>query len=200
MPTGYTAGVQDGTIKTFAEYALQCARAFGACLHQRDDPPSDKPKKAKPSRHHDDELAKARRALRDVLAMSTADRRSDWQDCERSRKKHAREQVQRNKQERERYEVMLAKSRAFIAPTSEHADFAKFLVDQLEQSIKFDCDGDYWERQLEEVPFEKWIADKIARLERDVEYHASEHEKEITRVDSQNAWLAALEKAIAEVK
>lgn len=200
MPTGYTAGVQDGSVNTFSAYAWQCARAFGACLHQRDDPASDKPKKAKPSRYHFNELAKARTLLRDFQAMSTADRRTAWKESERSRTKHAREQIQKTRQERDRYERMLAKARSFVAPTSEHVDFAKFIVSQLEESIEFDCGGDYWERQLEAIPFDLWIAERIARLERDVEYHAREHEKEVTRVDRNNAWLASLEKAIGEVK
>jgi hypothetical protein len=38
MPTGYTAGVADGTITEFREYALLCARAFGACIMLRDEP------------------------------------------------------------------------------------------------------------------------------------------------------------------
>ena len=38
MPTGYTAGVQDGTVTDFSEFALQCARNFGALVTMRDDP------------------------------------------------------------------------------------------------------------------------------------------------------------------
>jgi hypothetical protein len=38
MPTGYTDGVQDGTVKTLKEYALICARAFGATITMRDAP------------------------------------------------------------------------------------------------------------------------------------------------------------------
>ena len=38
MPTGYTAGVQDGSIKTFKDYASLCARAFTALIELRDEP------------------------------------------------------------------------------------------------------------------------------------------------------------------
>ena len=41
MPTGYTSGVATGEIKDFKTYALQCARAFGACIMLRDEPMSD---------------------------------------------------------------------------------------------------------------------------------------------------------------
>lgn len=42
MPTGYTASVQDGKITEFRDFAMQCARAFGATITMRDDP-SDAP-------------------------------------------------------------------------------------------------------------------------------------------------------------
>jgi hypothetical protein len=37
MPTGYTAGILDGKINTFPEFATECMKAFGACIHMRDD-------------------------------------------------------------------------------------------------------------------------------------------------------------------
>ena len=37
MPTGYTAGIADGTITNFEQYALRCIRAFGATMHLRDE-------------------------------------------------------------------------------------------------------------------------------------------------------------------
>ena len=37
MPTGYTAEILNGEIKTFPEFAKKCARAFGAMIHMRDD-------------------------------------------------------------------------------------------------------------------------------------------------------------------
>ena len=37
MPTGYTAYVQDGVITEFADFAMKCARAFGALIDMRDE-------------------------------------------------------------------------------------------------------------------------------------------------------------------
>ncbi len=38
MPTGYTAGIIDGTTTTFQQFAKQCIRNFGATIHMRDEP------------------------------------------------------------------------------------------------------------------------------------------------------------------
>ena len=37
MATGYTYPVVEGKITEFSEFALGCARAFGAFMHMRDD-------------------------------------------------------------------------------------------------------------------------------------------------------------------
>jgi len=61
MPTGYTAAVQDGTIKTLSEYAMSCARAFGATITMRDEP-SDAviPDEFTPSPYHKDAIVRAK--------------------------------------------------------------------------------------------------------------------------------------------
>lgn len=40
MPTGYTADIKDGI--SFETYAMNCARAFGACVSLRDKPSGGK--------------------------------------------------------------------------------------------------------------------------------------------------------------
>ena len=44
MPTGYTTDIYNGKDVTFKDFALKCARAFGACIHQREDNIDDLPK------------------------------------------------------------------------------------------------------------------------------------------------------------
>jgi hypothetical protein len=38
MPTGYTDCVRSGEVTEFADFAMKCARAFGACIEMRDEP------------------------------------------------------------------------------------------------------------------------------------------------------------------
>ena len=44
MPTGYTTDIYNGKDVSFRDFALTCARQFGACIMQRDDPADEKPK------------------------------------------------------------------------------------------------------------------------------------------------------------
>lgn len=67
MPTGYTAPIYEGKQITFPEFAMQCARAFGALIDMRDDPmDSPIPDAFVPDTYHARELVKAREQLADM--------------------------------------------------------------------------------------------------------------------------------------
>ena len=57
MPTGYTAGILDGTVKDFNEFAKKCSRAF--MIHLRDEPFDSEYKKREPSDYHSKNLKEA---------------------------------------------------------------------------------------------------------------------------------------------
>ena len=75
MPTGYTAGVADGSIIDFNEYALQCARNFGACILLRDEPLSSEIPEFEPSDYHEKALTESKAGLSSFLAMNENERR-----------------------------------------------------------------------------------------------------------------------------
>lgn len=54
MPTGYTHKIKDGM--TFKEYALRCARNFGALMDMRDDPMDAPIPIFTPSGYHEEKL------------------------------------------------------------------------------------------------------------------------------------------------
>ena len=58
MPTGYTIDIYNGKKVTFKDFALNCARAFGACVMQRDDPADEKPKIMPEESYHTKALKK----------------------------------------------------------------------------------------------------------------------------------------------
>jgi hypothetical protein len=62
MPTGYTAKLYDGDQK-FQDFAMECARAFGALIEMRDEPMNAKiPETFEPSEHHVNGLERAKKA------------------------------------------------------------------------------------------------------------------------------------------
>jgi len=198
MPTGYTSGVATGEVTDFTEYALECARAFGACIMLRDEPSGIEIPEFKPSDYNAKALAKAERDLAEFASMDINSRRALYESETEQRIARANEGISEKRKQRERYEAMLEKAKSFRPPTEDHEDYAKFIVSQLEESIRFDCSGDYYERELQPVSFERWQSQKRSGLLRDIEYHEKANREEIERTASRNAWVKALKESLAE--
>ena len=70
MPTGYTAGIIDGEITTFEQFAIQCTRAFGATIHMRDNPLDSPYEPRTPSDHYVNSLQSQREKLEETKTMT----------------------------------------------------------------------------------------------------------------------------------
>lgn len=192
MPTGYTADIKDGI--DFKTYAMNCARAFGACLDLRDEPGGGDriPDTFEPSDYHAKAGQKAREDLATLLAMTPEQREriaaKAWDDAETARLMRLEDE----RKQREAYEAMLAKVNAWTPPTPEHAGLHEFMRTQIEQSIDFDCGGNYGTTPTPRLTGEQWAAQEAARLNRDIAYHEKEHAGEVARAASRTSWVREL--------
>ncbi|HZJ02733.1 MAG TPA: hypothetical protein VFE20_03470 [Thermoleophilia bacterium] len=139
MPTGYTAGVQEGEVTEFRDFALQCARAFGALVALRDEPlSSDIPDAFKPSPYYENrvkELEVKRTRIEDATDEEIAEK------VERLNEERQSDYRRRNEKaalQRSRYAAMLEKVEAWEPPTADHHSLKDFMREQLKESIKFD--------------------------------------------------------------
>ena len=196
MPTGYTSGVADGKITDFKTYALQSARAFGACIMLRDEPLGDDIPEFEPSDHHAKRVAEANKELADFIAFSEDQKLVMYADEMARRVNDANDRIKENDEQRKRYEAMLAQAKAFKAPTPDHQEYAKFLVSQLEESIRFDCGGDYYEQRLNVPTYDEWVEQKLEILIRDIKYHREHNADELKRTASRNKWVADLKNSL----
>jgi hypothetical protein len=200
MPTGYTADVQSGKVTEFPEFAMQCARAFGALIMMRDE--SSKapiPERFEPkTSYYDEALASAKARLAELLAMSpeavTAAAEESHKDAVArwSARRAARAA------ERQRYEAMLAKVAAWEPPTPEHDGMKKFMADQLRESIKFDCSGDYDDEPVA-LAGPAWLEKETETARWDIGRYAKHRREEIARTEDRNKWLADLRASLASM-
>lgn len=190
MPTGYTADVGDGKVTDFRTFALICARQFGACVMQRDDPMHDPPKLVEPSDYHLKRLAEAEAELARLQGMSVdqAGREADAEWATSVRRETERRN--KNRATESRYRSMLAEVKKWTPPTSEHAELKRFMADQLRQSIDFDC-KEYPSRNRH-LTGEEWLAEKRGDAAHDIGYHKAEYKAECDRTAGRNAWIQAL--------
>ena len=197
MPTGYTAPVQDGDITELADYALTCASGFGAMVTLRDSDQSleatrryvEEQSYAQESSYYADALRKSRARLAELRSMTVEQALAAAQAAhdevvasnERSERKRITELA--------RYEAMIEKVEAWEPPTEDHVEFKKFMLDQLRESVKFDCRE--FSMPAPEVSL-AWRDEEIERELRNVQRYEEEIEKESERNAARIGWVEAL--------
>jgi len=196
MPTGYTAGILDGKIKDFPQFAKLCMRAFGATIHLRDESLDSEYEPRVPSDYHLKAIEKANAALEkaksssdeDILAIVRA-------DLLKSKEYHEKKIIE-CQENHKRLDDILIQAEAFSPPTPEHEGIKGFMINQLKETIRFDAKDEYHVENLENINAKlnslnarTERAEMIAQATKDLSYHTLKHEEELKRCEESNAWV-----------
>ena len=191
MPTGYTEDIYNGKDVTFKDFALKCARAFGACVHQREDNIDDPPRlKIADTSYYEEKLKKAKAFKKPKKAEYdlSISREIEYLEIE----------LAKNKKRIADYKAMLVNVKNWVPPTKEHFRFKEFMIEQLESSLYADS-YEYYERELERLKGMTY-KDYCDILKQDADYtvksYAEEIEKEKARTEKSNKWLTDLFKSL----
>jgi hypothetical protein len=193
MATGYTTGIKDGI--SFEEYALKCARAFGALAEMRDAPwDAEIPDKFEPSSYHKESLERAEKALLDfkpeeIDAEFRAQR--EYDKAVENRLKRLQETTDLER----KYRAMLEKVRAYVPPSEDHVGYKEFMESQITQSIDFDCGTSYFTHPVK-LSGEEWLEEELKRLQRDAENAREHYRKEIELCEGRTKWVRLLKKSL----
>jgi hypothetical protein len=197
MPTGYTAGVADGKVTTFKEFALECARNFGALIMMQDDPLGTPIPEFEPSDYHSNALRDARNELDRLSQMTDAEVKAACLDEYTKELAYWEKCQAENAVKRQRYLSMLKKVESWTPPTSDHDGMKNFMLQQLTDSMKWDCpDKPILPKPSMELP-SKWKAAKIAAAEHSIDYHTKNHAEEVLRTNERNDWVKALKESLS---
>lgn len=193
MPTGYIADIAKDI--SFEQFALGCARAFGATITMRDDPAGTEIPVFVPSDYHRKQVEIAHAELAKINAMSFEDSRqaalADYLDaCERNQSYREERQTLRTK-----YEAMLVQAEAWEPPTPDHVAMKEFMVDQIKKSIDWDCGSDHL-ADPEKLSGDAWRAQQLQTISESLAYHTREHEQEVERTRTRNAWVDSLKASL----
>jgi hypothetical protein len=190
MPTGYTAELIDKG-QDFRTFALTCARAFGACIMQREDPMNEPPKKQEPTDWHVKRLAEAKDKLARLKAMSAEESRAHGEQLRQEAVQSAEGYLAKNQAENERLDGMAVQVRAWLPPSEDHEPLKAFMLQQIDVSRN----GDYARKSLEDAKAktpEAYFVEAVSEAVRSVSYHTEENAKEIERAESRNRWIERL--------
>lgn len=201
MPTGYTDAISKGI--DFPQFTMRCARAFGALVMMRDEPTGAKIPIFRPSTYSRDQLKATKKQfdrikkMRVGTALEVAAKKAE----EDLRVGH--EQYEKTVAERDglkaKYEDMLNHVHAWEPPTPDHEELKKFMVQQIEESIKFDCSLDYITDPELKTPEETFYL-QLKQLTRDTDYHSKQWAEEQERTRHRNLWVNALVKSLRVTK
>jgi len=196
MPTGYTAELCEKE-QSFAFFALGCAKAFGACIEQRDSPISELPKipEKKVNTYHENAVIAAKADLAKYEAMTKRERKDYGLTCRADDIASNEKSIAEKTVVRNRILGMIEKVEAWTPPTSDHEGLKKFMLEQLNSTLDHDGDTGYYVDELAKAkaktPGEYYQA-AVDHEKWSIKYHEKEAAKEDTRDDGRGKWVSDL--------
>ncbi len=197
MSSGYTHKIRQGDKNfTFKEFAFKCSREFGALISMRDEPMNAKiPDEIKPSDYHQKFFLLGNKEFDRVQAMSD-------EECQKEANEECETKIDYNeKQEKEnneiivRYEIMLKEVVAWTPPTPDHTKLKEFMIEQINESIKFDCPI-YKDKKSFPITGPQWKQRKLKSLSKSIADHAVSYTDEVKRCKDKTDWIQALKKSL----
>ncbi len=192
MATGYTYKVSEGTMTSLRDFALECVRALGVCITMRDEPMSAPiPQAFEPSAHYKESLDTAEAELARVKALTPEEVITKAEEYHLQRVGSNMDARGRHYLTKKRYDAMREK---VVAWDCKVEGLKEFMLQQLDESLKWDCFDavtldKYYPLDLPRQTPEEWHEKTIAAAQRDVDYHAEQYQKEISRTADRNDYL-----------
>ncbi len=203
MPTGYTAIIEEKDDLTFEEFALRCARNFGALITMRDDPmDAEVPDQFAIDDYHSRNLEDKAKKMLDIKSMTHAEierqvETKAWYD-----KKQYDEALVEYQKHAAAYIRMRVKVEAWKPPSGDHTNMKKFMLEQIDISMPTHPDK-YLAKAPEDpkdalvgLDHEAWRKVQMDAVLGDMEYHQEKHKLEIERTKERNEWLKKLKASI----
>jgi len=187
MPTGYTTDIYNGKDVSFRDFALTCARQFGACIMQRDDPIDEKPKIMPEESYHAEALKKLGKFKKPTKAKFDSYIKEQIADC--------KETIDKMKKLQTAYNKKIKEAQNWNPPTPEHEGLKKFMIQQLTESMQFDCNYDHYESEinrLNKMTYNDYVTQEKNKYNRNIKYHTEYLEKDLNSIRQRNKWIQDL--------
>ena len=187
MPTGYTTDIYNGKDVSFKDFALNCARAFGACVMQRDDPADEKPKIMPEESYHTKALKKLGKFKKPSEIQFKAFIKKQLADNKRI--------IKEKKTLEKAYSKMIEQAAKWTPPTIEHEELKDFMIKQLVESKEWDCGVDSYECELASLSamtYNDYIEKTRKEYIFNFKYHEEHLIKEINLIKQRNKWIEDL--------
>lgn len=204
MPTGYTSIIQESeetnSDKLFRQFALQCARAFGALVSMRDDKwDAEIPDEIVAGDYYKNGIAEHKKELAIARKRSMVEWEKLATEDYNRKYNYYKDEITKAANLRAKYQAILDKVRAYNPPTQDHLNYKNFMFEQIQGSLDFDCNTDYYNREfhnLTRTPAKEFKQKTIKNLEDSLKYDQEHYKKELEGCKKQTAWIKALKKSL----
>lgn len=199
MPTGYTSIIYHGEEVSGSKFILHCARAFGATIDMRDEPFDKEIPKFEPNDYSLRGLSKAKKEKEEVESISLEKLEKEIEESYILDLERYYNRIKEIDETEARYLKVLSEVKAWNPPTEDHIALKNYAVNQIEESIKADCNRTYAMFPSRRSP-EEYRTALIERAERDILYYEKEWQAELERVNSRNKWVDELKSSLKGLK
>lgn len=198
MATGYVHEMLDKK-QDFPTFAMQCARAFGALITMRDEPADVPiPDQIEPDSYYAKALVTARADLSRLTAMDEAAQLAYGEQAKKAAIGQHVEYHGKRLAEVGRVRAMVAEVQKWTPPTPEHEGLKKFMLEQLERSVRYEDDSA--EKELADLRKREpltWYTAAVTDAHRSIARYIEEVEKERRRAESRTKWIQELRTSLA---
>lgn len=197
MPTSYTAGIIDGDITTFEQFATQCTRQFGATIHMKDDSLDVPYEPRTPSEYFSNRLQSEREELERMKLISDQELIQELELKHKEDLKYYEEKLGRSQVNCEKLNFILESTKSWIPPTEDHQGLKVFMIEQLEITIKGEGNSSYYLDQLinsqrkidEGIEPKAYREKRLIEIEKNIFRHEDDFQKDFERCKKANLWM-----------
>lgn len=166
----------------------------------RDEPSTTPiPDEFKPSDYDSKRLAELNSELAKLKSMSASECESQAKKAYAEAVKYHQKGIEKDAALKAKYEAMLAEVAAYNPPSRDHVKFKEFMEEQITESIKFDCSGNYHQdalKNLKPLTGKQWLREQADSCQRGIASAAKGQADENKRAAERTLWVKQLRESL----
>lgn len=199
MPSGYTEGILSGTINDLNDFIWTCARGFGAFITQKDNIDEPPILKEKPNPYYKNKIKQLLNEQQKYNEYTDNDWQSTYLKYIEDQLKDIDDNIKEKIESKEKYENILNQVKEWIPPNENFHELKSFMINQIEESIDFDCDTSFWQERknkISNLKLEQYKRNVLNDINESLISNKEYYDKEVQRVKERNQWKQQLIESI----
>lgn len=199
MPSGYTEGILSGTINDLNDFIWMCARGFGAFITQKDNIDEPPILKEKPNPYYKNKIKQLLNEQQKYNEYTDNDWQNEYLKYIEDQLKDIDDNIKEKIESKEKYENILNQVKEWIPPNENFHKLKSFMINQIEESIDFDCNTSFWQERknkISNLKLEQYKRNVLNDINESLISNKKYYDEEVQRVKERNQWKQQLIESI----